>query len=56
MKTIMGKKVCEVCGLALTIAEYDRMMDKKRRESFDKDRTKRDRQREYLEWYHSKKK
>jgi transcription initiation factor TFIIIB Brf1 subunit/transcription initiation factor TFIIB len=55
MTSMMKRKICETCGLAISPEEYDRMWDAIRDKKFAEERTKKREQAEYLEWLQSKK-
>jgi transcription initiation factor TFIIIB Brf1 subunit/transcription initiation factor TFIIB len=56
MKSVLKRKVCETCGLALWPEEYDALWDKVRDQRWDEEDQKKKKNREYLEWYTSHKK
>ena len=47
----MKRKVCETCGLSLTVGEYDRAWDGIKDKAFDKNNPKKKEHNEYLDWY-----
>jgi hypothetical protein len=55
MRTENKLKICETCGLSISVAEYDRWWDRIKGERYTEDDEKAKQRKEYLKWYESKK-